>query len=127
MSKSDMGVSDLKKQLQGMERKLQRQTLRKAIRAAGKIVAAQIRAESPSDKGILKRSVKVKSAKRIKNRIGVDVSVEGGHDEGFVGFVEFGRKGQLANPFIRRSVDSKRQGVIDEVEVSVRKAFESGR
>jgi HK97 gp10 family phage protein len=123
MSKSDLGIRDFKKALDGLEAKVAKKLLRTSLRAGAKILAAQIKATAPVSEGVLKRSVKVKAGKRKKNTISMDVVIEGGRDEGFVGFIEFGKHGQLANPFIRHSVEAKRAEVLDAIADGVEAAI----
>jgi len=123
MARKDMGVPDLKRALGLVEAKVAKKLLRTSLRSAAKLVAAEIRANAPVAEGLLKRSVKVRAGRRRKNYIGVEITVEGGRDEGFVGFVEWGSRHQAANPFARRSVEAKRAEALDAIAEGVESAL----
>ncbi len=109
------GVEQFKRELETLDKKLQKQVIRQAMRAGAKVLAAEIKANAPVETGALKRSVKVKAGPRRKHKIIFVVEVSGGHDGPFVGFVELGTRTHPANPFIRRSVDGKRDEVLDKI------------
>jgi HK97 gp10 family phage protein len=123
MSKKDMGIRDFKKALLGLEAKVAKKLLRTSLRAGAKILAAEIKATAPVAEGDIKRSVKVRTGKRKKNFISIEVVVGSGDDQPHVGFVEYGRHGQLADPFMRRSVEAKRDEVLDEIADGVEAAI----
>jgi HK97 gp10 family phage protein len=115
------------KELFGLEKKLQNKIIRKGQRAGCKVLASQIKASAPVDSGRTKRSVKVRAGRRKKGVISTNVEVTGDHDAPFIGFVEFGTKEQLANPFIRRSVESKRAQVVEAIAAEVEAGIKNSR
>jgi HK97 gp10 family phage protein len=119
----DNGIDAVFKELAALDKKLRNKIIRQAQREAAKVLAAEIRAEAPKDTGALKRSVKVRAGRRKKDTITTVVQVSGGHDDPFIGFVEFGSKENPANPFIRRSVLAKRAEVVDTVAAKVGEAI----
>jgi len=118
-------TKDLERTLDSLDAKVQKKLIRKSIRAAAKVLAGEIKAKSPVGEGLLKRSVKVRSGKRKKGNISMVVMVEGGREEGFAGFVEFGRRNQPANPFVRRSIAARREDVVDEIVNGLAEAISS--
>ena len=113
--KSNKSLEKLFKQLDGLEKAIRGKAIRKGLRAGGKVLASQVKSNAPVASGRTKRSVKVRAGKRQKNSISTTVEVTGGHDEPFIGFVEFGTKEQAANPFIRKSVAARRDDVVGSV------------
>jgi HK97 gp10 family phage protein len=116
---ADFNISKVFKELDGLDKALRNKIIRQSQRAGAKILASEIKSEAPVDSGRTKRSVKVKSGKRRKNTISTNVEISGGHDEPFIGFVEFGTKDQAPNPFIRRSVLAKRDEVVEVVREGI--------
>lgn len=123
MARDDWGIFLLGRQLEALDEKVAKKLLRKTIRDAAKILAAEVRAKAPVDQGVLKRSVKIRSGRRTKGNISFVVSIEGGREAGFVGFVEFGRRHQPANPFVRQSIAAKRDAIVDEVVAGLTEAL----
>jgi HK97 gp10 family phage protein len=123
VSKHNLGIRDFKKALDGLEAKVAKKLLRTSLRAGAKILAAEIKAKEPVKSGVTKRSVKVRSGKRKKNTISIEVHVGSDEEEGYVGFGEFGRHGQIANPVIRHSIEAKRAEVLDAIAQGVEAAI----
>jgi HK97 gp10 family phage protein len=123
MAKNSNGIDAVFRELQGLDKKLRNKIIRQAQREAAKPLAAEIREQAPKDSGALSRSVKVRSGGRKKDTISTAVVVSGGHDDPFVGFIEFGSARAPANPFIRRSVASKRDEVIDTIAQKINDAI----
>lgn len=121
------GVKELDRQLHQLIPRLQKKALRPALRESSKILQRRMKANAPKDKGKTVRSIKIRSMKRSRVRMGVGVSA-GADNPGeglpyYIKWVEFGtaeRKhksgksvGRITpNPFIRRSKDESRQSVI---------------
>lgn len=115
------------KELNGLDKKLRNKIVRKGQRKGAKILASEIKSEAPVESGRTRKSVRVRAGKRKKDTITTVVEVSGGHDEPFIGFVEFGTKDQEPDPFIRRSVQTKKEEVVqairDEIQDGIREAM----
>lgn len=119
------GIDDVFKELAALDKKLRNKIVRQAQREAAKLLASEIRDKAPVESGKLKRSVKVRSGGSKKGVITTLVQITGGHDDPFIGFVEFGTKDQPAQPFIRRSVAVKRDAVIDTIVQQINEAIKN--
>lgn len=103
------GDKALDRKLATMDQKLETKLLRKAVRIVAKDVADTAKRLVPVDSGRLRRSIKVRAAKRSRrNRGVVKVRVTTGQqDKLFVGeafyggMVEFGTSKMEAQPFLR--------------------------
>ncbi len=83
--------------------------VRKGLRAAAKVVAAQVKASYPKKTGAAVKSVKVRAMKRKKGRIGVRVALFAESRTGKGGFpypmaLESGAKKQPASGRVRKAV-----------------------
>ena len=69
---SELGDEQLSKNLAQIERAVQKKIVRKALRKAAKeIILPHAKALAPVDTGRLRKSLKIRAAKRSRNRIGV--------------------------------------------------------
>lgn len=125
MARPTKGLEAFFADLDKLEAKVRNKAIRKGHRAGAKLLAGEVKAESPVESGRTKRSVRVRAGKRKKNLIITNVEITGDHDEPMIGFVEFGTKDQEADPFIRRSVAKKRDEVIDTIADEVSKEIAS--
>jgi HK97 gp10 family phage protein len=115
----DNGIDAVFRELGDIDKGLRTKIIRQAHRAGGKILKSEIQAEAPAATGRTRRSVKVRAGKRKKGFISTEVSIDGGHDEPFIGFVEFGTHDQAPQPFIRRSVAAKIHAVVDAIRAAI--------
>lgn len=101
--------------LKNLENKVSGKIMRKALRAGAKVCQQQMKADAPVKSGATRDAVKVKAAKRSKNRVAIAVSIGMGWFKGttfYAGFVEFGHKigkrgYQLRHfSYVRRGYDS---------------------
>lgn len=90
------GAKELQKKLKGLPEKVANKIIRKALRSGAKIIERQAEINAPVLTGQLKKSIKVKSAKRRKKgEIGVSVITGKGDfkgDQFYASFLEFGFK-----------------------------------
>lgn len=118
------GHKQLDRKFAALPPKLQKKILRPALRAAAKIVLDQAKANAPVQSGRLKKSLKVKAAKRsrkTKHEVAINVITATGWFTGeafYAPFQEFGwmvgprrlgnrRKKQPGSRFIRRAYEDK--------------------
>lgn len=94
-----------------------KKALRTASREGAKVVARAAKAKVPKDTGTLRRSIRVRSIKRSRVKVGSRVITGEGFFKGetfYGGFVEFGTKYMKARPFLRPAADENREKVIKE-------------
>jgi HK97 gp10 family phage protein len=105
--------------------------IRKSARPALKPILAAARANAPTDKGLLRKSVKIRAMKRSRSRVGATVS-SGSKTSAYAGKawyggpIEYGytrRDGREmpAVRFMKRAVDAKREQSIRIYRESIRK------
>lgn len=106
------GLEELLKALDQFPKNLQKKALRPALREGAKVIHKQAKRFVPVDEGDLKRSLKVRAAKRNRKGI-VAVNVQTSSEanvfsgEQFYGaFVEFGTSKTPAQPFLRPALDT---------------------
>lgn len=96
MSVKVEGLPQLIKALTAFEKKVMNKGLKKCFRDGSKVIAKAVKDETPKGQsGFLRKAIKVRAAKRKKNRIGVNVQIGEGNFKGdsfYGGFVEFGTK-----------------------------------
>lgn len=74
MDISMLGDKELKRQFDSLGRKMQKKFLRKALRAGGKAVQVQWKANVPVDTGAYKTGIRVRAMKRSRRGVGINVS-----------------------------------------------------
>lgn len=99
------GDLELDAKLSTLEKKVQKKVAKKSMRKAAKeIILPEAKNRVPVDSGALEESLVVRSLKRSRSRIGVEVRTKEGFfkgDEFYGGFIEFGTATQKAQPFLR--------------------------
>jgi HK97 gp10 family phage protein len=89
------GADDILKALKQLEPKFAKKAVRKAMRVGLKPILTTARANAPVKSGKIKKAIKIRAAKRKRNRVGVRIKIG---EENFVGkgfygaFQEFGWK-----------------------------------
>lgn len=89
------GIKPLLKKLKSFPAKIEKKILRQALRAGGKIFQQQAKANAPVKSGLTKRSLKVRSMKRSRTRVGIRVATSAKDYTGdtfYASFVEYGHK-----------------------------------
>lgn len=123
------GGDKLVKALKGLESKIANKILRTEIRAATKEVAAEIKELAPvGETGMLRRAVRVRSAKRKKGRIGFQAQIGEGSFRGdtFYGsFVDLGTNKQPAQHFMEDGFKKKADQLKSELPERIWKAIQS--
>lgn len=109
-----MGIPELKRALEGLDKKVRNKAISRAQRAGAKILAREIKANVAVVTGAEKQSVKVRAGKRRKGKTSVDVVVGRG-EVYYVGFNEFGTRKQKANPVIRRALEARRDEMLEAI------------
>src|SRR5580700_1787605 len=107
------GVKAIDRRLRTLEPRVQKKVLRQSMRAGMKIIQTEMKAQVPVDKGLTKKSVKVRALKQKgRKRIGIEVRVSGpgmvktrnGGKRFFLpSGIEYGTKENPPNPFGRRT------------------------
>ena len=124
-----IGDEAVQRKFKALEGKLQKKFARKSMRKAAKVIQKEAKARVPTGKtGMLKKNIKVRSAKRSRSRIGINVVVGEGWYTGeqFYGaFVELGTSKQPARPFMRPALEDKRDEarrvLVDELQDLIQK------
>jgi HK97 gp10 family phage protein len=127
LAKAIQGIEEFLKQLNALDKKLRNKTIRTAMRDAMKILAADIKDRAPKDTGAMADSTKVRSGRKKKDTISIQVVVEGGHDgEPVPLHVEAGTVKMPARPFLRPAVaehrDELRQMVLEKIRDAINSA-----
>ncbi len=96
-----------------------RKVFNKAARAAAKPVAKQARANAPSRTGRLKKSIKVRSIARSRNKIGIRVTTgnetgDFGGDGYYGAFLEYGYKRGKRSAGVKAAQSLKRRGRLNQ-------------
>jgi HK97 gp10 family phage protein len=104
------GVKELDRALKGLEPKVRRKVISRAIRTALKVVKAAVEAAAPvGESGNLRRSVVVRAVKgRKRGVIALEVRIGEGNFKGktyYAAFIEFGTKDIPAHGFMRKAFD----------------------
>lgn len=104
------GEKELIRALNGMERKVRNKILRTELKAGAKTLAEASKAIAPvGETGVIKRAIKVKSARTKKGQIGFNAEIAKGKnqtDDGWYGpFVDLGTKHQMAQQFMEKPFD----------------------
>lgn len=99
------GVTEIQRALKQLEKKVASKITRQALRKGIKEVAKKVKADTPKgESGQLKKQVKVKAAKRSRNKIGVNV-VTTSPDAFYGSFVELGTSKQPAQHYQKGAFD----------------------
>lgn len=129
MGKLD-GYHDLKRYLDSLPDKLQRQALRPGTRAAAHVVAEDARRLAPRDTGALEQSIKVRAMRRSRTRMGHSI-LSGAETLGstvdaersglpfYAFWVEFGTVNTPADPFLRPALWGNRAAIFAAVRRAV--------
>ncbi len=116
MNNAARDLGPFRKDLERLEKKVRNKIVRRALRAGAKVLAAEIRKRAPvGETGDLRRGVKVRSGKGRRGTITILVEVSTPEGNVHTGFVEFGTVRHPANPFIRRSVDSREDEILGKI------------
>jgi len=93
--------------------------LRKSMRKGAKLIQKEAKANAPVSKTkMLKKNIKVKSGKRSRNTISINVQNSAGDFKGetyYSGVVEFGSKHQEAQHYMKDALESKGNEAADMI------------
>lgn len=99
------GGKELEQLFRSLPLELQKKALRKAARAAGKIVAASAKSLAPVKTGALRNAIKVRAMRRSrKPRVGIIVGPSARDfvgDQFYAAMIEYGTKKMAPKPFMR--------------------------
>ena len=89
------GLDEMRKKLAALDGAVAKKLIRRALRAGAKVIATQCKADSPVRSGLLRSKIRVRSGKRRRNHIRINVAVGKKDFQGetfYAGFVDRGRK-----------------------------------
>lgn len=127
------GFEDVIAKLGDLPKTLEKKIVRKALRVGGKIILKEARRLAPKGPtGKLKKTIKLKSVKRSRKRIGVYIRTgtrsELGikkKDKGYYPFsVEFGTQFSLASPYMRPALKNNADRARKEIGKEIKKGLE---
>lgn len=129
------GFKKLDRQLRKLPGPMAKKALRKGLRAGAKIIQAEAKVRVPKVTGALRKSIRVRAARKRRGTVGVTVTT-GQKDNAFVGdtyyggMVEFGTSRMTARPFMQPAFDAKKQQALDVIRrvtgVEIEKAAARG-
>ena len=120
---SIFGNEVLIRKLRGLESKAQKAILRKGLREAAKMIAAEARTRAPYDTGALRKGIKVRAAKS-KKYIGMIVRTGTRAEMGipetashyYPALLELGTSRLPARPYLRPALDEKRTRALAAIQ-----------
>ncbi len=122
------GIEAIDRKLMSLEPKLQKKVIRKAQRDGAKDVLVKAKSLAPVKSGALKKNLKIRSIKRTKGSIGLDI---GTADKDFTGyefyssFLIFGTKKlergkhDFLTPAYEQTNESVRAKIIDQIMAGI--------
>lgn len=122
------GIEAIDRRLSQLEPKLQKKVIRKAQRAGAKDVLQTAKALAPVKSGRLKKNLKIRSIKRTKGQIGLDIgtaSKDFTGDEFYSSFLIYGTekipkgKHDFLTPAYERTNDKVRNRIIQEIQTGI--------
>lgn len=117
-----VGFKELYRDLLKLDKTLAKRTLRKALRAGGKLFFKEAKRLVPVDTGRLMSSLKLQG-RRSKNSIKYEITT--GYktmylgDEYYGAFVEYGTKYQKEQGFIRYAFDDNKNKALNEIQAKL--------
>lgn len=102
---------ELEQALKGLEPKVAKQIVKKAMRKGMKLIQSAAKDKAPFETGQTKKAIKVRAAKLGRKGIGIDVKVGEGDYKGetfYASFLEYGTSKMPPKPFMRPAYDSKK-------------------
>jgi len=117
----------LLKELNALEKKVQRKMVRTTLRNACKKIQVAAKDEAPKESGNLKRQIKVRAGKksRVKVSMLVQLAAKPG-DKYYAAFVEYGTQKMKGMNFLKEAVKKVGQKVMDEALKELKEAIEAG-
>jgi HK97 gp10 family phage protein len=107
-----------------LEKAMQRKLVRQSLRAGKKLQKPEAKKLVPVDRGVLRKSIKIRAGKKRKGKIGI-VLRAGGPGARHVNLVELGTKKMPARSFIVQSAKNKTNDIIKEVGKQLKQKIES--
>jgi len=107
------GDKAIDRKLKKLGPKLGKKIIRRAMRPAAKVVRDEAKANCPVDTGTLRQSIKVRAAKRSRQKIELLVTTSGSDNlftgsAYYGGMVEWGTAFQAPRPYMRSAYDAKK-------------------
>jgi HK97 gp10 family phage protein len=127
MTMSVRGTAELVRKLQTLRGKDGKAVMRKGCRAGAKVMAAAIRDALPSKSGAARRSVKVRSIKRSRKKVGVKVVVDARNAQGtpYSQFGEYGTKREQAKGWQHGAVRGEGASALERATEVMRDGIEA--
>jgi len=129
---SIFGDKKLEKQFKKLDLKLQKKTIKKALRDSAKIVKNTAKARVGVRSGKLKKSLKVRTEKGLKRgQFGIvvvtgtreELNIDADDKYYYPAAVEFGTKNLPAKPYLRPAIDENRDLIFDLIASRIRSAI----
>lgn len=120
------GIKEIDAALKQLERKEARKVFAKATREAAKVVQKLAVAGAPVDTGLLARSLKVRSTKKLKNAVGAEVRTgdqEFGGETFYGSFQEYGTSKIPPQGFLRKAYDAGKKRAAQVMEAEAKKGL----
>lgn len=123
------GLAELDAALHQMSNAVHNKVVRKAVRQAAKPVLKEARRLVPVKTGALRKSLKIKSAKRSRKRTSIGVEVVTGKqfftgDTYYGGMIEFGTKYIKPRSFLRDAAKAKENEAVSVFRQELRDGIE---
>ena len=130
------GLRELQAAMRDLPRKLQRQTVQRALREAAKPIHADARSRVPVQTGAVRRQIAIQRSRKFTGRdgvFGVVVRVRAmnkrmrakGHTDPFYWkFLEFGTSKMPAQPFMRPAFEGNKQRAIEIIKLALARGIE---
>jgi HK97 gp10 family phage protein len=122
-----IGDKEIKKKLGIFPKKIENKVLRTAMKEANKPLKDKVQANAPVKTGRLKRSVKIKAAKRSRKRsVGVRVTIQKGNEGAWYGaLVELGTKRIKGRHFEERAYKEEGEAVLERTLTLAKLGFKN--
>ena len=121
------GDKQLTRALKGLEPKVGKKLVKKAMRPAMRIVQAKAKQEAPVLTGATKKAIKVRAAKKSRRSFGIDVRIGKGDykgDEYYASFVEYGTSKMEPRPFMRPAYASEAEPAKEKARTELLKLID---
>lgn len=130
------GIKDIDRRLKMLGPRIAKKVVRKAIRDGMKVMASEVKSRAPVDKGIMRSAVKVRAVKsRKRGDIAIETTISGkvaalvkftkaGKRVFYPAAVEYGRRHESPNPFMRRAFAAKGEAVRNAAIQQIREGVE---
>lgn len=122
------GIEAIDRRLMSLEPKLQKKVIRKAQRDGAKDVLAAAKSLAPVKSGALKKNLKIRTIKRKKGQVGLDIGTAAKDftgDQFYSSFLIYGTKKipkgkhDFLTPAYEQTNDKVRNKIIDQIQMGI--------